>query len=60
MSFGGGGSMTRKRDEGAALSGQSVGRALTRLTDLTAEVIGSVHGTVAAAVRGVLRLGRDR
>lgn len=42
------------------MSGRSVGRALTRLTDLTAEVIGSVHGTVAAAIRGVLRLGRDR
>lgn len=42
------------------MSGQSVSRALTRLADLTAEAVGSAHGGVAAAVRGVLRLGRDR
>ena len=42
------------------MSGLAVGRALTRLADLTAETVGSAHGAVAAAIRGVLRLGRDR
>ncbi len=42
------------------MSGQPVGRALTRLVDVTAELVGSAHGMIAAAIRGVLRLGRDR